>query len=485
MSAPENRIPNSGNESRYGFDAGTDLASKIDHTLLKPDATAEQIVKLCREAKENRFATVCVVPQYVHLSAGQLRGSGVKVCAVVAFPYGAASTRAKVAETKEAIENGAEEIDAYINTSALKSGDYDSVKNDLEPIVSAAGGKAKVKAVIETWLLSDQEKAKACEIVKTAGAGFIKISTFLGTGKVSLEEIRLIRRLAGPQMGIKADGGVKDFQTAMDVINAGATRIGASASVEIVKNTGSGEKKKLRVRDIAKMIDHSLLRPDMTIEEIREGCGIAKEYDVATVCVKPSEMDICIKELKGTDVLVTTVIGFPHGGSTTEVKVFEALEAIKAGAKELDMVLNIGRLVSRDFEYVEKDIKMVVEAAHYRGVIVKVILENAYLTDELKEIACRICDKAGADFVKTSTGYAKSGATIPDLKLMRKTCGNKVRVKAAGGVRTLDNALSVRAVGTVRFGATATKAILDEAAQREAAGTLIEVADAQELKQGY
>lgn len=245
------------------------------------------------------------------------------------------------------------------------------------------------------------------------------------------------------------------------------------------------EKKQLKVRDIAKMIDHSLLRPDMTIAEIREGCRIAKTYDVATVCVKPSEMDICIEELKGTDVLVTTVIGFPHGGSTTAVKVFEATEAIQAGAAELDMVLNIGRLVSGDFAYVEKDIRAVVAVAHARGIIVKVILENAYLSDDLKEVACRICDKAGADFVKTSTGYAKSGATIPDLQLMRKSCSSRVRVKAAGGVRTLDNALAVRAVGTARFGATATKVILDEAAQREAAGTLFEADGAQELKQGY
>ena len=245
------------------------------------------------------------------------------------------------------------------------------------------------------------------------------------------------------------------------------------------------KKDRLTVRNIAKMIDHSLLRPDMTIDEIRNGCRIAKEYDVASVCVKPTEVGICVEELKGTDVMVTTVIGFPHGSSTTETKVFEALNAIEAGCVELDMVLNIGRLVSRDFDFVEKDIKAVVDAAHSRGVIVKVILENAYLTDELKIIACKICDRAGADFVKTSTGYAKSGATIADLKLMRENTGSRVRVKAAGGVRTLDQALSVRAAGAVRFGATATKAILDEAAEREARGTLFEAEEARELTQGY
>ena len=242
---------------------------------------------------------------------------------------------------------------------------------------------------------------------------------------------------------------------------------------------------KITVRDIAKMIDHSLLRPDMTIEEIRSGCRIARQYDVATVCVKPSEIEICREELKGTDVLVTTVIGFPHGSSTTGAKVFEALDAINRGCAELDMVLNIGRLISRDFAYVEEDIRAVVGAAHSKGAIVKVILENAYLTDELKEIACKICDRAGADFVKTSTGYAKSGATIADLMLMRKNTSGRVRVKAAGGVRTLDQALSVRAAGAVRFGATATRAILDEAAEREAAGTLCAADEAVELTKGY
>lgn len=259
----------------------------------------------------------------------------------------------------------------------------------------------------------------------------------------------------------------------------------ANLTEEIIEGVSKRSNKKLTVRDIAKMIDHSLLRPDMSIEEIKNGCRIAKEYDVASVCVKPSEVDICREELKGSDVLLTTVIGFPHGSSTTETKVFETNDAIKRGCTEIDMVLNIGRLVSRDFDYVEKDIKAVVDAAHKHGVVVKVILENAYLTDELKAIACKICDKVGADFVKTSTGYAKSGATIADLKLMRENTSSRVKIKAAGGVRTLDSALSVRAVGAVRFGATATKAILDEAKKREAEGTLCEVDTPTELKSEY
>ena len=231
----------------------------------------------------------------------------------------------------------------------------------------------------------------------------------------------------------------------------------------------------LTSKDIAKMIDHSLLRPELTIEQVIEGCRIAREYDVVSVCVKPCDVVLAKKELAGCDVLVTTVIGFPHGAHKTETKVFEASQAIEDGAVELDMVLNIGRLLSREFEYVEKDIKAVVDLAHSKGVIVKVILENCYLTDELKEIACKLCEKAGADFVKTSTGFGTSGATIEDLKLMRKTCSKVVRVKAAGGVRTLDAALDVRRVGTARFGATTTKAILEEAMKREKEGTLKEL----------
>jgi deoxyribose-phosphate aldolase len=231
----------------------------------------------------------------------------------------------------------------------------------------------------------------------------------------------------------------------------------------------------LTSRDIAKMIDHSLLKPELTTEQVIEGCKLAAEYDAATVCVKPCDVRISKEILKDTDVLVTTVIGFPHGSNKTELKVSEAREAIKDGAVELDMVLNIGKLLSREFEYVESDIKAVVDAAHENDVIVKVILENCYLTDELKEIACKLSEKAGADFVKTSTGYGTGGATIEDLKLMRTSCSPAVRVKAAGGVRTLDGALAVRSVGAVRFGATATKAIIEEARAREAAGILEEL----------
>jgi len=238
---------------------------------------------------------------------------------------------------------------------------------------------------------------------------------------------------------------------------------------------------KLTAKDIAKMIDHSLLRPQLTREEVIEGCKLAKEYDVASVCVKPCDVRVAVDVLKGSNVLVTTVIGFPHGSHRTDVKVFEAEKALDDGAVELDMVLNIGRLLSREFDYVEQDIRAIVDVAHRRGFIVKVILENYYLTDELKEIACKICEKVGADFVKTSTGFAPGGATIEDLKLMRKSVKPSIQVKAAGGVRTLDGALAVRAVGGVRFGATATKSIMEEAYKREADGTLVLPVDPKDL----
>jgi deoxyribose-phosphate aldolase len=242
---------------------------------------------------------------------------------------------------------------------------------------------------------------------------------------------------------------------------------------------------KVTAKEIAKMIDHSLLKPEMTRQEVIDGCLLAKQYDCATVCVKPCDVEIAKETLKGSDVLVTTVIGFPHGHHLTEVKVMEAEIAISQGCEELDMVLNIGRLRSGDYGLVENDIRTVCDAAHRRNVIVKVILENYYLTDDEKVKACEICERAGADFVKTSTGYAKGGATIHDLKIMRKTCSPKVRVKAAGGVRTLEAALAVRAVGGIRFGATATKKIVEDARLKEKEGTLKIPETIQELTSGY
>jgi len=218
--------------------------------------------------------------------------------------------------------------------------------------------------------------------------------------------------------------------------------------------------KTITYEQLAKTIDHSLLRPDMTREEVIAGCELAKKYNVASVCVKPCDVKLAVELLKGTDVKVGTVISFPHGNSTTEVKVFEAQNALKNGATELDMVQNIGALKSGDIDYVRQDIAAVVNVAKGKA-LVKVILENAYLTDDEKRLACRLAEEAGADFVKTSSGYAPSGATIEDLKLMRATVSPKVQVKAAGGVRSLEAILAVIDAGATRVGATATAKILD------------------------
>ena len=215
-------------------------------------------------------------------------------------------------------------------------------------------------------------------------------------------------------------------------------------------------------RQLAKTIDHSLLRPELDDDFITDGCRLAAEYDVASVCVRPTDVRRAAELLAGTDVAVGTVVGFPHGSSTTAAKVFEAGEALDAGAAELDMVIDIGALKSGRDERVGADIGAVVEVAHTAGAIVKVILENAYLTDDEKVRACRLAEAAGADFVKTSTGFASGGATHADLALMRSTVSDRVQVKAAGGVRTLDDLLAVMSLGVTRIGATQTKPILDE-----------------------
>jgi len=219
-------------------------------------------------------------------------------------------------------------------------------------------------------------------------------------------------------------------------------------------------------KDIAKMIDHSLLRPELTDEDIINGFETAKKYDVATVCCWPSSVALARKHLEGSSVKVTTIVGFPNGYNKTETKVFEAEQAIKDGAVELDMVINIGKLLSRDFDYVKSDIKAVADVAHRQNVLLKVILENHYLTDELIEIGCKLAEEAGADFVKTSTGFAAGGATIENLELMRRSVSDNVQIKAAGGVRDLDMALKVRAVGCTRFGATRTETIMEECYKR-------------------
>lgn len=211
------------------------LSSMIDHTLLKPDATEEQIKKLCKEARENKFASVCINPHYVPLAVECLRGSDVKVCTVIGFPLGASTTRTKVAEAKEVVENGAGEVDMVINIGALKSGDIDAVRNDIESVVIAVKDRALVKVIIETCLLTDEEKVKACQIAKMAGADFVKTSTGFSTGGATVEDVKLMRQVVGSEMGVKASGGVRSFATAMEMIKAGANRLGTSSGVAIVK----------------------------------------------------------------------------------------------------------------------------------------------------------------------------------------------------------------------------------------------------------
>jgi deoxyribose-phosphate aldolase len=224
----------------------------------------------------------------------------------------------------------------------------------------------------------------------------------------------------------------------------------------------------LTERDIAKTIDHSLLRPELDDAFIEAGCRLAAKYDVASVCCRPADVARAKAILTGTDVAVGTTIGFPHGNHTTQIKVAEARRALADGATELDMVIQIGALKSGRDADVEADIRAIVEIGHAGGALVKVIFENAYLTDEEKIRACRLTEAAGADFVKTSTGFAPGGATLDDLKLMRANTSPHIRVKAAGGVRTLDALLEVMEVGVTRIGATATETIILDFRARKA-----------------
>ncbi len=218
--------------------------------------------------------------------------------------------------------------------------------------------------------------------------------------------------------------------------------------------------------DIAKMIDHSLLNPTLTVAQLEDGCKLAVDYDVASVCIMPYYLKRCAEILQGSTVQASTTIGFPHGGHTTCIKATEAKQALADGGQELDMVVNISKVLSGDWDYVREDIKVVVDAAHSQGQKVKVIFENCYLDNDQKIRLCEICGELRADWVKTSTGYGTGGATIEDLKLMREHSPEQVQVKAAGGVRDLDKLLEVRALGVTRIGASRTAEILDECKRR-------------------
>ena len=215
-------------------DAGERVASMIDHTVLKPGATRDEIEKLCEEARRYRFASVCVNPCYVPLCAQMLRMTNVKVCTVVGFPLGANRSEVKAFETERAIGDGAQEVDMVINVGALKSGDHDLVERDIRAVVEACRNIVVSKVIIEAALLTDEEKEKACRLAKSAGADFVKTSTGFGPGGATAHDVALMRAIVGDEMGVKAAGGIRDAETAREMIEAGASRIGASASVKIV-----------------------------------------------------------------------------------------------------------------------------------------------------------------------------------------------------------------------------------------------------------
>jgi deoxyribose-phosphate aldolase len=218
-----------------------DIASLIDHTLLKPEATPEQIAQLCAEAREYGFASVCVNPIYVKLAARLLKDSPVKVCSVVGFPLGATPPEVKAFEARKAIRQGASEIDMVIHVGALKAGDDDHVERDIAAVVAAShAGGAICKVIIETCYLSDDEKVRACEITKRANADFVKTSTGFGPAGATVEDVALMRRTVGPEMGVKAAGGIRTLATLQAMVAAGASRIGASASVKIIQEAQNG-----------------------------------------------------------------------------------------------------------------------------------------------------------------------------------------------------------------------------------------------------
>jgi deoxyribose-phosphate aldolase len=216
------------------------------------------------------------------------------------------------------------------------------------------------------------------------------------------------------------------------------------------------------LEQVAKTIDHSILKPDFTDADVAAGAALALKYNTASYCIRPMDVAPAAALLAGSDVHVCTVIGFPHGSTTTAVKEFETADAIKNGAVEIDMVINVSALLSGDYDYVEQDIKAVVDVAHASGASVKVIFETAFLNDELIVKACELSELAGADYVKTSTGFASEGATLHNVKLMKATVGDRLKVKSSGGVRTLDQLIDYMDAGVTRSGCSATEQVLEE-----------------------
>ncbi|MCE5342458.1 MAG: deoxyribose-phosphate aldolase [Eubacteriales bacterium] len=232
---------------------------------------------------------------------------------------------------------------------------------------------------------------------------------------------------------------------------------------------------KLTPHDIAKMLDHSTLQPYLTQADVRRGCEIALAYDTASVCARPADMKLVARMLRGSDVRVCTVIGFPHGNHLPGIKLAEAQAALDDGCEELDMVINVGRLLAGEDQYVQDEIKAICDLAHSRDAKVKVIIETCYLTDEQKVRVCKLAAAVGADWVKTSTGYGSAGCKVEDVMLMRQSVPESCQVKGSGGIRDLDTVLAVRAAGASRCGVSTTEKIMVEAEKRFAEGTLTEV----------
>lgn len=216
------------------------------------------------------------------------------------------------------------------------------------------------------------------------------------------------------------------------------------------------------LEQVAKTIDHSILKPDFTYADVLAGAALALKYNTASYCIRPMDVSVAAEQLAGSTVNVCTVIGFPHGSTTTAVKAFETADAIKNGAVEIDMVINVSALLSGDYDFVERDIRAVVEVAHADGASVKVIFETAFLNDELIVKACELTERAGADYVKTSTGFASAGATLHNVQLMKATVGDRLKVKSSGGVRTLDQLIDYMDAGVTRSGCSATEQVLEE-----------------------
>jgi len=216
------------------------------------------------------------------------------------------------------------------------------------------------------------------------------------------------------------------------------------------------------LEQVAKTIDHSILKPDFTYADVEAGSQLALKFNTASYCIRPMDVSVAAKALAGSTVNVCTVIGFPHGSTTSAVKAFETSDAIKNGAVEIDMVINVSALLSGDYDFVEQDIRGVVEVAHSAGASVKVIFETAFLNDDLIVKACELTERAGADYVKTSTGFASEGATLHNVKLMKATVGDRLKVKSSGGVRTLDQLIDYMDAGVTRSGCSATQQVLEE-----------------------